>query len=259
MLPTPPQWLIHWKKMVSCLVNFKKNLFYQMVVAVRLGLMPRSWLQEAVPPHVTLKNHPSRCDHQNIKRHGNAHGRFALCQDCGMKWKWDNNLEKWVDFHGSRSSSTRSLPLPSPSSIATPYHQAKAAAKPKIKAIAKSRAALEMEELYQPITEASIPPTGLAAQLEPSAKKMLLSILNHSYFDLVPTMTEEEVRQMRQDMIDNMDAYVIENQQDIQRVMETSRRTAEVFGNRNRHSQVPHFPINTEEDEEAYDWGLVED
>lgn len=72
-------------------------------------------------------------------------------------------------------------------------------------------------------------------------------------------MTEEEVRQMRQDMIDNMDAYVIENQQDIQRVMETSRRTAEVFGNRNRHSQVPHFPINTEEDEEAYDWGLVED
>ena len=90
-----------------------------MVVAVRLGLMPRSWLQEAVPPHVTLKNHPHRCDHQNIKRHGNAHGRFALCQDCGMKWKWDNNLEKWVDFHGSRSSSTRLLPLPSPSSIAT--------------------------------------------------------------------------------------------------------------------------------------------
>ena len=230
-----------------------------MVVAVRLGLMPRSWLQEAVPPHVTLKNHPHRCDHQNIKRHGNAHGRFALCQDCGMKWKWDNNLEKWVDFHGSRSSSTRLLPLPSPSSIATPYHQAKAAAKPKIKAMAKSRAVLEMEELYQPITEASIPQTGLAAQLEPSAKKMLLSILNHSYFDLVPTMTEEEVRQMRQDMIDNMDAYVIENQQDIQRVMETSRRTAEVFGNRNRQSQVPHFPINTEEDEEAYDWGLVED
>ena len=54
-------------------------------------------------------------------------------QECGMKWKWDNNLEKWLDFHGSRSSSTRLLPLPSPSSIATPYNLAKAA-KPEIKA-----------------------------------------------------------------------------------------------------------------------------
>ena len=94
MLSTPPQWLVHWRSVVNKIYNFQKNLFYQMVIAVRLGMMPRSWLQEAVPPHVTLKNHPDRCDHQSIRRHGNAHGRFALCQECGMKWKWDNNLEK---------------------------------------------------------------------------------------------------------------------------------------------------------------------
>ena len=112
-----------------------------------------------------------------------------------------------------------------------------------------------MEDIHQPLTEASIPQTGLVAQLEPAARKILLSILNHSYFDLVPSMTEEEVRMRRQDMIDNMDHYVLDNQEEIQRVMATSKRTAEIFGNRNR--QVQHYPINSEE-EEAYDWELAE-
>ena len=109
------------------------------------------------------------------------------------------------------------------------------AAKPEIKAKAKGRPGE-----WRTSTSQSPRPRFHRLVWQRSAKKMLLSILNHSYFDLVPSMTEEEVRQMRQDMIDNMDAYVIESQEDIQRAMETSRRTAEVFGSRNL--QVPYFP-----------------
>lgn len=76
MFQPPPLWLRRWSKLVSALEAFKKTLYMYMIGAVRLGIMPRSWLQEAVPPMLNNKKKPGECQHQQFKRYGNAHGRY---------------------------------------------------------------------------------------------------------------------------------------------------------------------------------------
>ena len=74
-----------------------------------------------------MKVHPKDCNHNKCKRYGNAHGRYADCLECGTKWIWSKDKQLWVDRFeaeamksppdGSKSRSSRSQPLPPPSSM----------------------------------------------------------------------------------------------------------------------------------------------
>jgi hypothetical protein len=69
-------------------------------------------LAEAKGPPAPTERQILRCDHSNIKRYGNMHGRFAQCLECLVRFKWVN--EEWVR-HSQRSagsSSSSALPLP---------------------------------------------------------------------------------------------------------------------------------------------------
>lgn len=52
------------------------------------------------------------CQHEKITRYGNRHGRYSRCEDCSMRWKWDDNAQKWVE-PPARGSQRLPLPLPS--------------------------------------------------------------------------------------------------------------------------------------------------
>lgn len=104
------------------LKNMVKGIIWQMVQAVRLGLMSRDLLH-ALPPQLEMKENPLTCTHGKCRRYGNAHGRFATCLQCGLKWVWNNDLNKWEDRllkegqkAGSKGRSTPLQPLPAPSS-----------------------------------------------------------------------------------------------------------------------------------------------
>ncbi|CAE7392332.1 TY5A [Symbiodinium pilosum] len=53
---------------------------------------------------------PTGCSHSRMKRRENASGRFATCENCLARWKWDENGLGWR-FHPS----SKSFALPSPS------------------------------------------------------------------------------------------------------------------------------------------------
>ena len=93
-----------------------------MAGGVRLVMVTKAWLQRAVPPEMSPRFHPDKCDHKVIKRYGDAR-RFARCQSCLRKWKWNNKKEDWETWSsqggGYLASSSRQLPLPKPSSKAT--------------------------------------------------------------------------------------------------------------------------------------------
>ena len=89
-----PTWLKAWRQMVLRLKNMVKGIIWQMV----------------------------QCTHGKCRRYGNAHGRFATCLQCGLKWVWNNDLNKWEDRllkegqkAGSKGRSTPLQPLPAPS------------------------------------------------------------------------------------------------------------------------------------------------
>ncbi|CAE7942042.1 unnamed protein product [Symbiodinium necroappetens] len=52
MLVTPPTWLVRWRRLVTCLRNFRAHLYLTMVRAVRLGICEHQWLLEATPPRL---------------------------------------------------------------------------------------------------------------------------------------------------------------------------------------------------------------
>ncbi|CAK9109800.1 unnamed protein product, partial [Durusdinium trenchii] len=134
---TPAPWLIHWRRMVHRLNKFKKNVWIMMAAAVRMHIMPRAWLAEAVPPTTDVPPHPDKCDHKDIKRYGNMHGRFGKCRKCMRTWKWNESKEEWVVWAGSAGYSARSSPLPLPPSSKEKDTKVpkgmKAKAKPKMK------------------------------------------------------------------------------------------------------------------------------
>ena len=77
------------------------------------------FLWRAFPPYDAVQAPvplPKDCDHAKVKRRGNAHGRFATCLTCHMKWRWNATVEKWETKVSSPSSSTPLQPLPAPSS-----------------------------------------------------------------------------------------------------------------------------------------------
>ena len=120
MFTQPPQWLVRWKHLMECLLVFKKNVFIYMMGAVRLRMMPREWLQTAIPPVMDHPVNQMTCDHPPYDRYGNATGRYAKYKKCQRRWKWDNQAEAWLDWSASLSARSRPLPLPSPGAY---HHQ----------------------------------------------------------------------------------------------------------------------------------------
>ena len=51
MYQRPPAWLVKWRSLVAHLVQFVKATFSSMMVMVRLRVMPRKWLIDAIPPY----------------------------------------------------------------------------------------------------------------------------------------------------------------------------------------------------------------
>ena len=80
-----------------------------------------------------------KCDHKDIKRYGNMHGRYGKCRKCLRTWKWNAGREEWEVWVGSVGYSARSSPLPLPPSnkekdkTAPKATAIKSKAKPKIK------------------------------------------------------------------------------------------------------------------------------
>ena len=110
--------MTHWRNLVAHLIRFVKATFANMAVLVRLRVMPRKWLIDAIPPYPEASQYkdPEDCDHTRIRRYGNKFGRYARCEGCGRKYKWDPELQLWcVEF----SASSRSSPPPAPSSANT--------------------------------------------------------------------------------------------------------------------------------------------
>lgn len=125
----PPAWLHRWSFLTSALLGFARNLILRMLQATKLKIFPREWLAEAVPPRVESKTPVKNCPHTNVKRYGNAHGRFAQCTECGVRMKWNPESEVWA-YKPSQASS-RSLPLPPPSLSNTVTSVPKSKARPK--------------------------------------------------------------------------------------------------------------------------------
>ena len=118
MFSRPPAWRVRWRSLVNHFIKFVKATFVNMAVLVRLRVMPRKWLIDAIPPYQdpSLYKDPEDCDHSRVRRYGNKFGRFARCEGCGRKYRWQPDLQLWcVDFTNSSGSS----PLPAPSSANT--------------------------------------------------------------------------------------------------------------------------------------------
>lgn len=141
----PPTWLYRWSFLASALLGFVKNLIIQMLKATKLGIFPRDWLSEAIPPHIEAKVQVKDCPHTSVKRYGNLHGRFAQCVTCGLRMKWDPQAELWV--HKPLQASSRSLPL---SLTNTVVSAPKSRAKPKPSTRASAASASSMTTSSQP-------------------------------------------------------------------------------------------------------------
>eukprot|EP00435_Cladocopium_sp_Y103_P025940 s697_g6.t1 len=227
MLTTPPPWMIRWKSLMGALLAFKKNVFIMMMSAVRLGMLSRNQMIRAVPPEMECEIDQATCEHPRFRRYGNHAGRFAQCLRCERKWKWHQANETWYDFPGSASSSTRSLPLPCPSSTtAAPKYRPKCKAAPKA-------------------SQARASPT-----LTPQQENLLRSVLEMSYQDVAPGMTAEEQQLMRRDIQENMGYYVREHLADLQRLTQSSETASQLL------SQIP---TEAEDEEDIYDWATVEE
>ncbi|CAK9090716.1 unnamed protein product [Durusdinium trenchii] len=136
MRQAPPQWLVAWKRLVLAMSGYVSNLITYMAKAARLHLVPPDFLSRAFPPydaHQVLS--PKECDHLKVKRHGNAHGRFATCLGCNMKWRWNAACENimgaknWVtkllyaDYEVAALSKSKGKSKPKTSQRRPPYAQ----------------------------------------------------------------------------------------------------------------------------------------
>lgn len=218
MYGPPPQWLRAWKKFVNKMVHYLKHLTILMVRACNLGMLPRQCLQDYVLPELKVigSRNQMTCQHPEYKRYGNATGRYAQCVACGRKWKWDVEMDNWLDFRGSQSSSTRSPPLPLPSSTSN---------LPKFKAKSKPRP---------------------RAEAPPDREQAMMSILNALAMEEASDTHEYEV--MRQDIINNLDWYLNEYGHELTQAMRRGDIASQIL----RQQQV----IREEqiEPDEIFEW-----
>ena len=241
---------------MSALDAFRRNIWIYMMGGVRLGMMPRDWLQSAVPPILSPRLDPDSCEHKDIKRYGNAHGRFARCNQCLRKWRWNTKKGDWDIWYsrgdGSPSSSSAPLPLPQPSSKATPPSGASPKKiKPKFKA---APAALQRQARirdYERTDPTSTPLSGWTNfrlgytlhtdHLDEQGRYELFQILEQeSPLQAEPTTVAEHI-------FLNEETY------------QPQREKLEMLADRKRHERLAEMGVLREEDDEIMDWGLVDD
>ena len=130
-----PPWHAAWLRMVSAIISLSKDIIWNLMKATNLGIFQKRSVYAMIPPH--LSEHPNRCKHENIKRSGNQHGKYAQCLQCLRKFRWNQEAGQW-EFNPLPESS-RSSPLPAPSCnntrpmVAVPKTKSKPAGKGKSK------------------------------------------------------------------------------------------------------------------------------
>ena len=128
----PPPWLAAWRRVLLTVQTLPLRLIALSLQAVRLqvtdirhvfltfkkmaaayeGTSEHTELMEALPA-------ATRCNHLNLKRYGNRHGRYAKCENpkCGEKWKWNDALQGWEGQSAAPSRSSAPLPPPSAATL----------------------------------------------------------------------------------------------------------------------------------------------
>ncbi|CAK9045906.1 unnamed protein product [Durusdinium trenchii] len=243
MRTAPPSWLQRWRRLVSCLEAFKRNIWIYMAGGVRLGIMPKSWLDHAVPPEMSPRLHPEKCQHTVIKRYGNAHGRFARCQTCLRKWKWNNKKEDWDIWSsqggGYLASSSRQLPLPQPSSKATASAGSTSKARPKPKAKSAAVPCSAWTSTLSGWTSFEMGYTLHTDHLTQEEQVEVFRILEQrSPLEAEPTTVAE---------------FAFLNEEHFR----PHREKLELAADRKRHERLVELGVLIEEDEEIMDWGLI--
>ncbi|CAK9114796.1 Protease Do-like 9 [Durusdinium trenchii] len=245
MRTAPPAWLQRWRRLVSCLEAFKRNIWIYMAGGVRLGIMPKSWLDHAVPPEMSPRLHPEKCQHTVIKRYGNAHGRFARCQTCLRKWKWNNKKEDWDIWSsqggGYLASSSRQLPLPQPSSKATASAGSTSKARPKPKAKSTAVPCSAWTSTLSGWTSFEMGYTLHTDHLTQEEQVEVFRILEQrSPLEAEPTTVAE---------------FAFLNEEHFR----PHREKQELAADRKRHERLVELGVLIEEDEEIMDWGLIDE
>ena len=243
--------------MVLAMYGFVSNLITYMTKAARLHLVPRDFLWRAFPPYDAVQAPvplPKDCDHAKVKRHGNAHGRFATCLTCHMKWRWNATVEKWETKVSSPSSSTPLQPLPAPSS-ATILRDSEAAMLSKgVKAKPK------------PTKRPGYAKTTSSASSTASASQRFWT--DFSAWELktehLPADLQHEVWQICEQAspLDaepaNMTEYMFLNELSF----EAQRTSMEKTADQRRHHRlmelrvIPHQEIHLDDEDETFDWSL---
>ncbi|CAK9010797.1 unnamed protein product [Durusdinium trenchii] len=245
MRTAPPAWLQRWRRLVSCLEAFKRNIWIYMAGGVRLGIMPKAWLDHAVPPEMSPRLHPEKCQRTVIKRYGNAHGRFARRQTCLRKWKWNNKKEDWDIWSsqggGSLASSSRQLPLPQPSSKATASAGSTSKARPKPKAKSTAAPCSTWTSTLSGWTSFEMGYTLHTDHLTQEEQVEVFRILEQrSPLEAEPTTVAE---------------FAFLNEEHFR----PHREKLELAADRKRHERLAELGVLIKEDEEIMDWGLIDE
>lgn len=229
MFNRPPPWLTAWKRMVTNLLHFGRTYVVMMVRAVLLGFMPRSWLHDSLPPH--LPEHPNKCSHQDIKRYGNRHGRFAQCLKCSRKFKWNEVEERWEFNPLKESSQSSQLPVPSSDNtqpvVAVPTSKAKGRGKTRSKSSTTSIA---------------------SSFVSPDQEQVELDLQQQQ--DIFMGVRPEEHQSMAETMYDFNPIFLPENRDELNRILARANEAAM----RLNQSTPEAFQMDNGSFEEEYDW-----
>ncbi|CAK9103941.1 unnamed protein product [Durusdinium trenchii] len=217
--------------------------------------MPRDWLQSAVPPILSPRLDPDSCEHKDIKRYGNAHGRFARCNQCLRKWRWNTKKGDWDIWYsrgdGSPSSSSAPLPLPQPSSKATPPLGASPKKiKPKFKA---APAALQRQARIRDYERTDPTSTALSGWTNFRLGYTLHTdhLDEQGQYELFQILEQESPLQAEPTTVAE---HIFLNEETYQ----PQREKLEMLADRKRHERLVEMGVLREEDDEIMDWGLVD-
>lgn len=113
----PPAWIQAWRRFVTAFFNAEFFLARVMIQACKLRLRPRTWVAYQDPMWMEEKEQliaraTGPCQHDQLKRYGNRHGRYSKCLNCGKSWVWSEEQDQWV----LPAKQKNKLPLPLPSS-----------------------------------------------------------------------------------------------------------------------------------------------
>ena len=116
---TGPKWLQAWRTMLIKLLTLPMWCLRLMSKMVRFKFCPREWLSlteamEEAQMHREIaarpQIHPRQCTHPTVRRSGNRYGRYAQCNQCGVKFQWNESQHGWGTFQPKSRQSHALLP-----------------------------------------------------------------------------------------------------------------------------------------------------